>query len=295
MIVHALRPLDLDLCDCCGYRPVLVHGEVEQQGVLVARYRGFYFNHHSEESPVLVVELVESGALDGIAAAVEVWAGDEGIEMLVRDPASLVRWPFPAELESLASRTALLSSPRKAAFFETLESVVDGDPWLESYFARSRCSDGVGVPLEPAFKRPDAYAALNEDDQARPGTKASDNFSSIDGKRHFVRCLMPIPVEGRDPLTIGLWVEVDEETFGVVFDSWDDDVRYPSLRFSGSIANSFVVGERDLMGAAVVLAVPSPSSRPAVVDAEDGEVARLVTGGWSQEAFLQFARDRHLF
>jgi hypothetical protein len=67
--------------------------------------------------------------------------------------------------------------------------------------------------LEPSFRRPDAVFAVPEEERAVRVLGGGD-LVSIDGRAFFIRCLVPIPVHGREhAYHWGFWVKVRREHF----------------------------------------------------------------------------------
>ena len=204
-------------------------------------------------------------------AAGSVWRGAEILgEKLSREEALRHRW--------------------KATAFEVLDEAFAQDRWLHGFLQRVRCGDAA-VPLEMDFRAPDDIAALPAKD---PRAELSRSFASLDGSRFFVRCLLPVPVEGYETWCVGLWIEVAKSDYDDVRAAWDDPVRYPTLRFSGLVAND-VAATLDLpvpRGIRVALHTPDPASPPRVEAPATGELADLLAKPWPRAAFETYAVAR---
>ncbi len=77
--------------------------------------------------------------------------------------------------------------------------------------------------LELTFRLPDVVAALQPEERE---TRVQENkdLCVLDGKRFFVRALLPLPVAEREhPYNVGLWVEVSQQAFERVYELWDED------------------------------------------------------------------------
>lgn len=117
--------------------------------------------------------------------------------------------------------------------------------------------------MELTFRRPDEVAKLSVDDRARL-VQENDDLCVIDGKRFFVRALLPLPVQSRQsPYRIGLWVEVAEAAFSRVYQLWDSSEQVLEPPFSAEIANDIPTNIGSL-GLQAELRLTGPTSRPDV-------------------------------
>jgi hypothetical protein len=91
--------------------------------------------------------------------------------------------------------------------------------------------------LEPAFRRPDAILAVPADD--RPGrVRESDDLCSVDETAYFIRCVAPVPVEGREePFHWGFWVRVAHPHFDDYFRHFEEGSSPDHPGFPGTLAN----------------------------------------------------------
>jgi hypothetical protein len=133
----------------------------------------------------------------------------------------------------------------------------------------STCGEEHDV-LEPAFRRPDAIAAMSQEERARR-VKETDDLCAIwapqddDRHRYFVRAILPVELLDAERDTAwGLWVEVASADFHHVVEKWSDadQVREPPI--SGVLANR-VAGYPDTIGLAVELQLAGPTSRPKIL------------------------------
>lgn len=117
--------------------------------------------------------------------------------------------------------------------------------------------------MELTFRRPDASAELSDEDRAIFVQENSD-LCVVDGKRFFIRALLPLSVEGRDePYCIGLWVEVNQATFERVYDLWESEEQFSEPPFAARIANEVPTAVGSL-GLEAELHLKGPTSRPDV-------------------------------
>ncbi len=139
---------------------------------------------------------------------------------------------------------------------------------------------------------PDEVFALGPDRERRAVIGRA--FVALDDARFFVRCLLPIPVEGYGNWSAGVWIEVTKADFERVRAVWDDAEAYPALTFSGTIAND-LAGDADLpvpFGTPVSLHVTNVDEPPKVFASEEPAVTVLVTDTWSRGAFEKYAVKR---
>lgn len=122
--------------------------------------------------------------------------------------------------------------------------------------------------IELFFKRPDEIAAM-EGSQRAEVVEESEDLCVISRSRFFIRGILPLPVPERDQAyNIGLWVEVQEESFGRIWQLWSDPDQYKERHFSASIANS-IRGLPNTLGLTAELRLTGPTSRPSVHVVED--------------------------
>lgn len=93
--------------------------------------------------------------------------------------------------------------------------------------------------LEPGFWRPDAlFAVPKEERDAR--VRQSDDLVAIDDAAFFIRCVAPIPVDGRGdwPYSWGFWAKVAQRDFESYRDEYfDRDPPADHPGFQGTVAN----------------------------------------------------------
>ena len=91
--------------------------------------------------------------------------------------------------------------------------------------------------LEPAFRRPDALLAVPAEERAAR-VRESDDLCSVDEEAFFIRCVAPIPVEGREePFHWGFWVRVAKAHFDDYFDHFEEGAAPDHPGFPGTVAN----------------------------------------------------------
>ncbi len=78
-----------------------------------------------------------------------------------------------------------------------------------------------------AFKAPDHYANLTEDEKAKMGELSSD-FCTIayeDRTDYFIRTVLEIPIHGvEEPFTWGIWVSLSKKSFDNYVETYDAPV-----------------------------------------------------------------------
>jgi hypothetical protein len=122
------------------------------------------------------------------------------------------------------------------------------------------------------FQRPDAIWDIPKGERPKRA-KESDDLCVLWGKglkrdRHFVRAVLPLPVEGRDrPYRIGVWVETTKKDFGRILELWSAPSQDEEPPFAGKLANQLPLSESTL-GLRVNLQLSGPTERPAVLVAE---------------------------
>jgi len=128
----------------------------------------------------------------------------------------------------------------------------------------SKCGEDHSIEeMELTFRRPDDAAKLSPEDRTRLLQENSD-LCVIEGKRFFVRALLPLPVESRDePYCIGLWVETSQPIFERIYDLWDSDEQLNEPPLAVHLANEIPTVANSL-GLAAELKLTGPTTRPDV-------------------------------
>ena len=121
------------------------------------------------------------------------------------------------------------------------------------------CCDKIheGSP-SVAFRAPDHYACLTDEQKAESG-KISDDFCVIThdkGTDYFVRAVLEVPIHGvEDPFTWGVWVSVSKKSFDRYWETFEQPIEGDG--FFGWLCNEISV-------------YPYSKSRPADVRVQPG-------------------------
>jgi hypothetical protein len=281
-------------CECCGGLTVRLTRFVTRNEDAFAIYYAAYSNNHPDGELAMLVALGEwaedSDPAQRAAFFCRVRVVDGSYQVMLGDAAESP-WRDAAVVGQKLSRAEALVHPWKATAFEVLDEAFEQDPSLKGFVGRARCGD-LAEPLERNYGEPDDIFALGKDKGVR--AKVSRSFCSLDGERFFVRCLLPIPVEGYRQWTIGLWLEVARAEHDRAAAVWDDPERYPALRFSGVIAND-VRADLDLpiaLGSKVEVAVRDADAAPFVAAARRKPLQQLLSATWSKADFEKYAVER---
>ena len=281
-------------CDCCGGLNVRLTRFVHRHGDAYAVYYAAYSNNHPDNEVGMLVSLGEWGedADPSRRAAFycRVRPSEDAYEVMLGDAAESI-WRDADIMGTRLSREEALGHPWKATAFEVLDEAFAQDPSLQGFLRRVKCG-AAAEPLERSYHAPDPIFALGEEKEHR--AFVSKNFAVLDGTRFFVRCLLPVPVEGYESWHIGLWIETEKSVFDQVAGAWDDPEAYPHLRFSGVVAND-VAADLDLpltMGTRVQLHVPDAAAPPKVEVPASGGLADLLSKPWPRAEFEEYAVAR---
>ena len=285
---------NLSRCDCCGGLTVRLTRFVCRDGDAFAVYYAMYSNNHPDSEIAMLVSLGPWGE-DGdpserAAFYCRVRPEGDSYEVMLGDAARST-WADADVMGVMLSREQALRHPWKAAAFEVLDEGFRCDASLRGFLHRVECGASA-VPLENNFQSPDCIFALDE--QAKARAEIGRNLASLDGARFFVRCLLPVPVEGYGPWRIGVWVEVSRSDFDHIRNVWDEPGEYGALRFSGRISNDV---EADLelpvrLGTEVQLHVPDSETPPTVKAPASGALATLMSKTWPKADFEEYAVAR---
>jgi len=99
----------------------------------------------------------------------------------------------------------------------------------------------------------------------------------------FVRALLPIHLTAGHTITYGVWVAINPDDLGRVFDTWWS-AEYPDLVVDGLLANT--IEPWGLLGAPVKLRVIDPDHTPYCVDSVDGRMRSVLTDEWDHDLVL---------
>lgn len=278
-------------CDCCGGLTVRLTRFVYRDGDAFAIYYAAYCNNHPDNELAMLISLgewEEDGDPEQRAAFYcRIRPTDDSYEVMLGDAAQST-WGDLQIIGQKLSREEALRHPWKAAAFEVLDEAMLDDRSLQGFMHRVQCGDAA-VPLERNFQLPDDVFALGDEKNTRAAYNR--NFASLDGQRFFMRCLLPVPVEGYGTWCIGLWLEVTKADHDRARETQDDPESYSRLRFSGALANH-VGADLGLpvdLGAELQIYVPDTSERPRVEAPASGELASFLKNEWSKTAFEEFA------
>jgi hypothetical protein len=134
-----------------------------------------------------------------------------------------------------------------------------------------------------AFKAPDQYACLSDEQKVSMGRIGSDLCTITDGEHtdYFVRAVLEVPIHGvTDPFTWGVWSSLSEKSFRRYVETYDTPVegdgffgwvcnRIPWYPEHGSLATDVVVqlnGQRPRL----ILHHGSSNDHPLIIDQREG-------------------------
>jgi len=83
----------------------------------------------------------------------------------------------------------------------------------------------------------------------------------------------------------GIWLELDRQTFEEVLLSWEDEERYPKLRFVAKVANAAPPWGEKLLGVEVDVGVRDQQSRPFVIAARAPWLQGVLERGWTADEY----------
>jgi hypothetical protein len=281
-------------CDCCDGLTVRLTRFVYRDGDAFAVYYASYANNHPDNELAMLVSLGTWGkgstASKRAAFYCRVRPTEDSYQVMLGDADQSV-WRDARIVGARLSREDALRHPWKKTAFEVLDEAFVQDPSLRGFLHRVHCGDAA-VPLEWSFAVPDEVFALG--DQQKRRATIDRNFVILDRKRHFVRCLLPVGVEGYEPWNVGLWLEVSEIDARRVRDAWDDPVAYPALRFSGVLAND-VQAHLELplaLGVGLHAHVPNPDAPPMIARPVMGAFTGILATPWPRDDFETYAIAR---
>ncbi len=117
--------------------------------------------------------------------------------------------------------------------------------------------------IELTFKQPDYVAAMNEDEIVEK-CRYNDDLYICDSKHFFVRCILPLPVHDKgSDYCLGVWVQVSEESFNRIYETWDEEDLRKEKPIDGLLANQVPLNAPTL-GSNVSVQLIGATTRPVV-------------------------------
>src|SRR5262245_28244207 len=94
------------------------------------------------------------------------------------------------------------------------------------------------LPRDIAFRRPDLYLAIPEEERDRRA-EANDDLCIIDGTLFLIRGMLYLPISGDGGrFGWGIWAAVSEDDYCTYLDAWENDTEDETPPFVGQIANA---------------------------------------------------------
>ncbi|MEU2230078.1 DUF2199 domain-containing protein [Streptomyces vietnamensis] len=137
--------------------------------------------------------------------------------------------------------------------------------------------------VDVRFGLPDVALGLPEEARRSPGP---DALLALEGAGFFVRCLLPVRLSGDTELVLGVWLEVDEETFRRAAAVWGDEAAYPELVVRGWLANKVKPWGAEVLGAEMTGRVSDPGESPYLVEGYGPAAVRLLGEVWDRDRVL---------
>ena len=117
--------------------------------------------------------------------------------------------------------------------------------------------------IELTYVRPDDVFRVPEEQRATRVHESPD-FAVLDDRRFFVRTTLALPVHGRKrDYNIGVWVEVDQDSFQRIVARWEDERQADEPPIPARLANA-IKSLPDTTGLPVELRLTGLTSRPSV-------------------------------
>jgi hypothetical protein len=102
----------------------------------------------------------------------------------------------------------------------------------------------------------------------------------VPGAGAFVRCLLPLRLDGGYSITFGVWLAIDPRELQQTFRVWWEP-QYVDLVLDGLLANT--LPEAGLLGAPVTATVLDPNATPYVTTFSEESVAAVLEREWPHE------------
>jgi hypothetical protein len=133
----------------------------------------------------------------------------------------------------------------------------------EESFVCAQCGQRhAGLPTDWGCRKPDEIHALSYLEEYRR-VRMNADLATLDGKRYFIRCALPLPMVGRSDFFVwDTWVEVSRKHHHLYVEHFDADATgLPG--FAGYLANQ-LPGYRDTLELEVEVELPPAGKRPSL-------------------------------
>jgi hypothetical protein len=148
--------------------------------------------------------------------------------------------------------------------------------------------------LEPSFRKPDPFVAIPPTERESRTLDRKDHCiihgTVITPARHFLRVLLPVPVDGQEkPCSWGIWAEVSEEAYQRAMALWEDPGQGSEPPFPGRLANT-CPGYPETQGLPGMVQLIGPDTIPhfRFLDEVDHPLAREQRAGVGRARVLEW-------
>ncbi len=280
-------------CDCCQGLTTRLTRFVYRGGDAFGVYFATYSNNHPDQEIAMLISLGEWGEESSPAGRASFFCKvrpHEGSYQVMLGDAATSPWGHAEVVGQKLSREEALAHPDKRVAFDVLDEAFLRDLSLKGYLDRIACGSAA-APLEHNFGMPDDLFELGPELEGR--AKVDRNLASLDGRRFFVRCMLPVPVEHYGPWTVGLWIEISRPDFESVVKAWNDPVEWEHLKCSGTVANDGQGLDLPIpLGATVRIHAPHRDEPPYVLSTDSAELSDLLSRTWPRASFEAYAVSR---
>ena len=138
------------------------------------------------------------------------------------------------------------------------------------------------------FRLPDPVLELPEREQT-PGTWMSHSDANesvmmqVPDAGAFVRCLLPVRLDGGYTVTFGVWLSVHRDDLRAAFQAWWEP-EYTDLVLEGRLGNALPVW--GLLAAPATAFVLDPDATPYITSSPDVRLADVLARDWPHEDVL---------
>jgi len=117
--------------------------------------------------------------------------------------------------------------------------------------------------LELSYKLPDAIASMSQED-IDEHCKYTNDYVICNDEYFYIRCTIPLPVHdlGKD-YAIGAWAQVSENSFGRIWQLWDDPAQSNEVPIRGLLANNIHLNSNS-ENSEIEIQLTGPTTRPKI-------------------------------
>ncbi len=118
--------------------------------------------------------------------------------------------------------------------------------------------------IELTFRRPDVIAEMDSD-EIDERCKYNNDIYILDDSYYYLRCVLPLPVQEKgENYNLGVWVQLSEHDFSIVWELWDEEDQSNQEPMKGLLVNKIPL-TKGSFESDVLVQLTGTTSRPKVI------------------------------